>query len=237
MKLNTLQFLFILTVLVSFAVFSSYIETPSPTTVEPVVKERTFASAKRSLNKIYSADRTTFYCGCKYDEQNKVDLASCGYKVRLNANRAQRVEWEHIVPASYFGVNMPCWKEGGRENCSKTSNAFSNFEGDMHNLVPEVGELNGDRGNKIHGTVLTENFKYGSCNFKINSIRAEPHDGIKGDIARIWLYMSSKYSMFISSEMRSTFETWSKNDPVDDKERWRNNEIKKIQGDANPLVL
>lgn len=28
-----------------------------------------------------------------------VDLASCGYETRIHENRAQSIEWEHIVPA------------------------------------------------------------------------------------------------------------------------------------------
>ena len=203
---------------------------------EPVQKERTFNHAKRQLSKMYSENRVTFYCGCTYSEHNEINLASCGYKIRRNDKRAKRLEWEHIVPASYYGNSLPCWKEGGRAICGRESNAFSNFEGDMHNLVPEVGELNGDRSNKIHGVVLSNYHTYGSCNFKVGTIRAEPHDGIKGDVARIWLYMAHKYNIFLSTEMKETFEAWNKLDPVDEYERWRNRRIKEIQGDSNIFI-
>lgn len=47
----------------------------------------------------------------------KVDLASCGYQVRKQQNRAERIEWEHIVPAWVFGHQRQCWQQGGRKNC------------------------------------------------------------------------------------------------------------------------
>jgi deoxyribonuclease-1 len=209
----------------------------NPTVIEePVAKERNFGLAKRRLSQMYAEDRTTFYCSCKYDQNNKIDLASCGYEIRKNSARAQRLEWEHIVPASYFGNNLQCWREGGRKACSDHSNTFANFEGDMHNLVPEVGELNGDRSNKIHAISGRPNSDYGRCDFRITKSVAEPHNGIKGDVARIWLYMSDKYKMYLTDEMRATFMQWSAQDPVDDKERWRNRRIKEIQGDSNPYI-
>jgi len=30
-----------------------------------------------------------------------------------NLKRASRIEWEHIVPAWFFGHNLDCWKRGG----------------------------------------------------------------------------------------------------------------------------
>lgn len=210
---------------------------PSSTIEEPTTKERSFNSSKRKLLAMYAENRTTFYCGCTYDSNNRINLESCGYQPRRNVSRASRLEWEHIVPASYFGSNLVCWKEGGRQGCGRNSNAFSNFEGDMHNLVPEIGELNGDRSNKIHGNAgWLSRSQYGSCDFRINGDIAEPRDAVKGDVARIWLYMADKYNIQLTSSMRSTFETWNQIDPVDDRERWRNRRIQTIQGDANPYI-
>ncbi len=63
---------------------------------------RTFQEAKKVAWKLYAPQSTEFYCGCKY-KGNKVDLASCGYAPRKNAQRASRIEWEHIVPAWQIG--------------------------------------------------------------------------------------------------------------------------------------
>lgn len=202
----------------------------------PVVKERSFQHSKKLAEKIYSEYRRTFYCDCPYDEYKRIDLKACGYESRKNSIRAERMEWEHIVPASYFGRSLACWRDGGRAACSSKSNLFSNFEGDLHNLVPAVGEINGDRGDKIHGEVSNRVFGYGSCEFYISGKIATPRGEIRGDVARMWLYMSHKYGMYITPEMRETFERWSDEDPVSDYELWRNNKIKEIQGDENVYI-
>ena len=49
--------------------------------------------------------------------------------------RANRIEWEHIMPAENFGKHLPCWQNGGRKACEKDP-LFNKMEGDMHNLVP-----------------------------------------------------------------------------------------------------
>lgn len=63
---------------------------------------RTFSEAKKIGWKLYARQSVEFYCGCRYSG-NRVDLASCGYKPRKNANRARRIEWEHV---KYAGCNM-----------------------------------------------------------------------------------------------------------------------------------
>lgn len=203
---------------------------------KPVTKERTFSHSKRLAEKMYSEYRRTFYCDCPYDEYKQIDLKACEYKSRKNSIRATKMEWEHIVPASYFGRSLTCWRDGGRQACGSQSALFSNFEGDLHNLVPAVGEINGDRGDKIHGEVTNKGFSYGACEFYISGRIATPRPEIKGDVARMWLYMAHKYGMFLTTEMRETFEKWDKSDPVSDYELWRNQKIKEIQGDDNIFI-
>ncbi|MDO6469820.1 endonuclease [Neptunomonas phycophila] len=47
---------------------------------------------------------------------------------------------------------------------------------DLHNLVPSVGELNGDRSNFRFGMIPNEPRAYGQCDFEVNfkNRRAEP---------------------------------------------------------------
>ena len=54
-----------------------------------------FSQAKTAGVKVNADVPGDFYCGCKINWQGKkgvVDLASCGYKVRKNENRASRIE-------------------------------------------------------------------------------------------------------------------------------------------------
>ena len=63
-----------------------------------------FTGAKRDLyEKVYHDHRMSFYCGCSYDERRRVDLASCGMTDLADEPRAQRIEAEHVFPASQFG--------------------------------------------------------------------------------------------------------------------------------------
>ncbi len=101
---------------------------------------RTFSEAKKVAWKLYAPQSTEFYCGCKYTG-NRVDLKACGYVPRKNANRAARIEWEHIVPAWQIGHQRQCWQDGGRKNCTRHDDVFKRAEADLHNLVPSIGEV------------------------------------------------------------------------------------------------
>lgn len=204
----------------------------------PQSKERrTFRHSKILALNLYKNHRETFYCGCKFNIHRKIDLNSCGYKIRKNAFRAKRLEWEHIVPASFFGHDLHCWETGGRNKCSTSSTDFSNFEGDLHNLFPSIGEINADRSNIPHGETTGQS-PYGSCDIIINRAEnlTQPRKMIRGDIARVWLYMARKYNMRLSDSQIKTYQRWSRDDPPDEFEIWKNEQIKTIQGDGNPFI-
>uniref|UniRef100_UPI0030DC1E15 endonuclease n=1 Tax=uncultured Marinobacter sp. TaxID=187379 RepID=UPI0030DC1E15 len=63
----------------------------------------------------------TLYCGCQWQwtgaSGGRADLAGCDYGVRRQQARAERIEWEHIVPAWVMGHQRQCWQNGGREHC------------------------------------------------------------------------------------------------------------------------
>ena len=71
-----------------------------------------FEAAKKILyGQIYADHRITFYCGCRYDTDRQVELASCGLDALADKPRAQRIEAEHIFPAAQFGNFRPCWRD------------------------------------------------------------------------------------------------------------------------------
>src|SRR3546814_2090503 len=70
---------------------------------------RDFPRAKRAMARIYGSSGTTFYCGCPYTGK-VIDLRTCGYRIRKDAGRAKRIEWEHIVPAWAIGHQRQCWQ-------------------------------------------------------------------------------------------------------------------------------
>lgn len=200
-----------------------------------------FDSAKRLARKIYPSQSKTWYCGCTFrwqGEKAQLDLASCGYRVRKNVQRAQRLEWEHVVPAQQFGHTLACWRQGGRQLCGKKDAFFNQMEGDLYNLRPAIGEVNGDRAHYRYSELTGTATEYGNCPIQIDSRRelAEPADAIKGDTARIYFYMMERYNVDVTDREYQLFLRWHQQDPVDDVEFRLNHTIARYMGWPNPYV-
>lgn len=211
-----------------------------------------FSKAKRVSAQVHSTlPQETFYCGCAYSITNKstgsgkTDLASCGYDPRSNRTRANRIEWEHVFPAARIGENLACWNEGnelcdkpGRECCEKVNEAFEYAASDLNNLVPAIGEVNGDRGKLPFGEIPGEKRDYGQCDFEIDRVKdiVEPKEDIRGNIARIYLYMSDTYSLPLTENEIKMFEEWNREDRPDQNELERNTRIRNFQGLGNQYV-
>ncbi len=143
--------------------------------------------------------------------------------------RAKIVEWDHVMPVEYFAKDLPCWKEGGRKACAKDE-TFKIMESDMHNLVPAIGEINNDKSNFRFGEKLPKKGQYGNCELKIdfeNRI-VYPRAEIRGDIARIYLYMSKTYNIKLSKEDKKMFEKWHLENPISKWEKIKEERIHNI---------
>src|SRR5690606_11088107 len=150
-----------------------------------------FARAKKLMPRIYGTSGTDFYCGCPYREK-KVDLAACGYKVRKDAKRASRIEFEHIVPAWAIGHQRQCWQNGGRKDVAKNDPMFRKAERDLHNLVPADGEINNDCSNFRFSVWEQKPAMYGRCEMVVDlqGRRAQPPHRARGAIARAGFSMA-----------------------------------------------
>ncbi|GLR08263.1 deoxyribonuclease I [Mixta theicola] len=202
--------------------------------------QNNFQQAKKISAEINADAPGSFYCGCKINWQGKKgvpDLASCGYQVRKNANRANRIEWEHVVPAWQFGHQRQCWQDGGRKNCSKDK-GYRQIESDLHNLQPAIGEVNGDRGNFMYSQWNGSEQQYGQCAMKIDfkNKQAEPPARARGMIARTYFYMRDSYQLRLSRQQTQLMQVWDKQYPVTPWECERDKRIAKIQGNHNPYV-
>ena len=209
-------------------------------------------SKKILLKKVYFDNQYTFYCGNPYEikqingKEKTVIIKDKKYFTSRNDSffnfwnnneRAKIVEWDHVMPVEYFAKDLPCWKEGGRKACAKDEN-FKVIEADMHNLVPAIGEINNDKSNFRFGEKLPKKGQYGNCEIEIdfeNKI-VYPRAEIRGDIARIYFYMSEKYNLKLSKQERKMMEVWDKEDPISDWERIKNKRVEEIQGNSNRFV-
>lgn len=202
--------------------------------------QNSFSQAKAYAAQINADAPGSFYCGCKIDWQGKKgvpDLASCGYQPRKNANRAARIEWEHVVPAWSFGHQRQCWQDGGRKNCAKDAD-YRRMETDLHNLQPAIGEVNGDRGNFMYSQWNGGERQYGQCAMKVDfkSKLAEPPARARGAIARTWFYMRDRYQLQMSKQQTQLMTAWNKLYPVSAWECERDTRIARVQGNHNPYV-
>lgn len=226
---------------------------------------RDFDEAKKELTKLYTESdaKIDLYCGCSFmpvpGHGFKVDLASCGYAVVHDAERAGRIEWEHAVAAAHFGHTFAEWRDGspacvekgkpykGRKCARVASPEFARMEADMHNLFPVVGEVNALRGDLPMGVmdppergrhVGAETVRFGKCGSTIESGVFMPRREARGDLARAAKYMDLAYPdrHLLDDAHRAVFDRWDAEDPPDAWERARNEKIAARQGNANPFI-
>jgi len=148
---------------------------------------------------------------------------------------------EHSMPNSWWG---------GTQDTMYT---------DLFHLIPADKYVNNTRGNNCFGEVSspTHTFgnggKMGPCSFAgYSGTVFEPVDEYKGDFARNYFYLATRYENKIStwtSDMLAgnsypVFTTWAVNlllkwshqDPVSQKEIDRNNAVYGIQHNRNPFI-
>lgn len=224
---------------------------------------KSFTTAvKRMYNQVDGNAGKTFYCGCDYDAKI-LDRDSCGYvpKKHLsdsgNYNRRTLVsEVDHVVSTERFGSGLVCYGDkrdtllecrttkgnlvSGRQCCLKTNADFRTAHNDLVNLVPSIGEINMYKSSKSFGIIPGEDREFGDCAVELNKEVMEPAEHIRGDIARIHMYMIEQYGvklpLFYDEDFWAMLERWAEMDPVDDAERERNQKICLVQSFGNKLV-
>ncbi len=213
-------------------------------------KINSFYKSKNILFEIHNKNPVTFYCSCLYTNK-KPNFKSCNYKPLKYFKRANRVEWEHIVPASRFGKKFKSWKYGhskcikngknfkGRKCTRKVNKIFRLIEADLYNLQPTIGEINAVRNNFKMSIIKGEKRNFGECDFEVKNNFVEPSPNVRGDIARTYFYMAATYSEYIkltNSEL-NLFSNWDKLDPVDKWECLRAKLIKGFQKNLNKFIF
>ena len=218
-----------------------------------------FSAAKKLLADLHEEIdyQFTLYCGCPYSRTTtsggQVDREACGVETRVNETRSKRIEWEHVVPASWFGQTRACWKlkelaypdcegKSGRECCEDVNEDFEIAHNDPNNLFPSVGEVNADRSNHPYGEVPGEPREYGLCDAEIIELPDgnklfEPADGkVRGTVARAMLYMAQVYGVDVELPMDEIW-SWHKNNPPEAWEIERAKLIAERTGLRNEWVL
>lgn len=113
---------------------------------------------------------------------------------------------------------------------------------DLHHLFPTDSRINSIRGNYEFAEVDYQRESYcngakmGGNNNDHSNYYFEPPAEHKGNVARALFYFSVRYQIRISKLQEYYLKKWHQEDPVDDFERWRNDQIEDIQGNRNPFI-
>lgn len=147
---------------------------------------------------------------------------------------------EEMVPIGENSINCEhTWPQ------SKFSKAFNNElqKSDLHHLYPTDMKANSVRGNYDFAEVVSnlnlkncDASKSGASEVSGGSNYFEPPSEHKGNVARALFYFSVRYRMAITNDQQAFLRRWNEQDPVDDAEMTRNNEIEKLQGNRNPFI-
>jgi endonuclease I len=182
--------------------------------------------------------------------------------------------WDMYSDCSFIFVTNQCGNYSSECDCYNREHSWPKswfadatpMYTDMFHLVPTDGKVNGMRSNYPFGEVNSPTYtsgngsKLGPCSFPgYTGIVFEPVDEYKGDFARNYLYMATRYEDVISTwhsndpnaeailqpNTYPVFETWFINlllkwntsDPVSQKEIDRNNVIyTSFQHNRNPFI-
>lgn len=147
---------------------------------------------------------------------------------------------EHVIPKSWF------------------NDTSSPMYSDIYHVIPADGWVNEERGNNPYAEVgnasytTTNGSKLGTSSVSgISGTVFEPCDEYKGDFARIFFYMATRYYSkvgswsggvfkssypYINNEYFELYKKWALEDPVSEKEIQRNVGGEKNQGNRNPYV-
>lgn len=204
-----------------------------------------FQATKKQAKQLWMDHRESFYCGCTFDKHLIVNPASCNY-TPVDERRAKKIEWEHLVPVSWFGRHRSCWHEAKvkghnpRAYCEKTDPIFKKMLNDLHNLVPAIGEVNKARSNYGFGMV-TPKTSFNGCELSIDPDlkKVEPKDNLKGMVARAHLYMAMQYGknqFTLSKSQYKQYKAWHQTYPPSQWERTWNERIGQIQGTDNRFI-
>lgn len=208
-----------------------------------------FSRSKKMLSQVYADHRVTFYCGAEYDAQGNITLPD-GFETPKHERRADKIEWEHALPAENFGQTFTEWRDGapecvdnrgkefrGRKCAEKVNQEYRLMQADMYNLYPAIGAVNAMRSNFNYAMLAGEPSTFGTCEMKIADRKAEPPTRARGQIARTYMYMQDSYSRYhMSKQQEQLMQAWDKQFPVDKWECTRAKRIEALQGNENRFV-
>ena len=181
--------------------------------------------------------------------------------------------FDQASPYEYTMLTNQCGTYSTEGNCYNREHSFpqswfnsaSPMVSDMFHILASDGKVNGQRSNYPYGNVTSATYTSlyggklgtGTNNYSYTGTVFEPIDEYKGDLARGYFYLATRYENVIAGWTANTGATdvlngtsfpcfnpwqlsllqeWNNLDPVSDKEIKRNNAIYAIQNNRNPFI-
>lgn len=266
-----LSFVLVVALILNVFSFIGFIETDYAS-ADTYYSSITAVGGKALLGQLHDLITTTHK---KYTSYDDCKTPSIVIKTDPGSNSSSIMEFysQEDISSKWGGGNQGTWN---REHvwCQSLSNGLWGKSGggsDLHHIRPAESGLNSARGNTKYGEVENGTALYyeDSSNKPValggyqGGGAFEPLDNVKGDVARIVMYVYTHYNQYsnvggtTNGSGKASFGTlnfthvikanneasaiamlleWNKLDPVDDIERNRNEAVYAIQGNRNPFV-
>lgn len=178
---------------------------------------KSFSHAVKIFKQIdFDYTRTAFT-----NEIYKYDAKTCMDKNYVENDPSRSVVFVRIVPESEVfktrlcGIEKICVKYNGATHsgarcCREKDSLYRAYDRDIFNIMPVVKER--------------------------PSMDVEPPLHIRGNIARVYLYMNAQYGLNLSYKEQLLYLKWHNEDKVDEKECAVHKQIFQIQGRSNPWI-
>ncbi len=127
---------------------------------------------------------------------------------------------EHTFPQSWGSDTLPA-------------------KSDLNHLFPAMSIANIMRSAHPFGMVLQVDWEQGGSKYGLDGWGNEvfePRDQHKGDAARAMFYFVVRYQTWMEDGMENILRQWNRQDPPDEKEKLRDDDIEQIQQKRNPFV-
>lgn len=206
------------------------------------------SKAIKLIQKIHYDYKETWLNGCDYiyDPASCMDITIVDTSTCSVREQKQTVKWIRVVPESFYGRERECMNEEvcvskytgkpykGERCCRQIDAQYRTMEADLFNYIPVVSAIAERRKKQLFGKVEKPKYLIGKVKMDENYI--EPPDSLKGDVARVYLYMNQRYGLKLSLEEKEAYHYWHKLDSVDKRECAIAKTIMKIQGSDNRWI-
>lgn len=190
---------------------------PLAVLASPYPKPKTFSHATNIFKKIdFDYTRTAFS-----NEEYVYDPTTCLDKFYVKGDENRSVVFVRVVPEERILQQRKCAREkiclkynkerySGVRCCRQVDKLYQTYERDIFNIMAIVQD-------------------------NVSQVE-EPPVHIRGNIARVYLYMNAHYGLNLSFKEQMKYLKWHQEDKVDEKECKIYKQIVDIQGRLNPWI-